>query len=153
MRFLRRVVLGFIAFVAASALAGLVVRRVVPEWGTAEDETFRTVAAMDGREVTATSQSLRQIDVVAVMGGVELDLTEAEIVDGAMLNVTSVMGGVEVTVPPAWRVEMRSSAILAGFDNRTDPDAEVDDAPLLVVDALLVMSGLEISDAEVDDGG
>ncbi len=153
MRLARRIILGFVAFVAASALAGLTVRRLVPEWGDAEDPTLRLVAAMDGREVAATSQELREIDVIAVMGGVELDLTGAQIVDGAVLKVTSVMGGVEVTVPPGWRVEARPNVILAGFENRTDPDDVPDEAPVLIVDALLVMSGLEVSEAEVDHGG
>ena len=153
MRFVRRVLLGFVAFVAASALAGLTVRRLMPEWGTPDDPEFRLVAAMDGREVVASSQTLRVIEVVAVMGGVELDLTEAQIVDGAVLKVTSVMGGVEVTVPSGWRVEAKPNVILAGFVNATDPDAGRADAPVLIVDALLVMSGLEIGEAEPSDGG
>jgi hypothetical protein len=60
------------------------------------------------------------------------------------------MGGIDVVVPPGWRVEVMGRSVMGGVANLTDPDVLADDAPVLLVDALAMMGGIEIHAAEVD---
>jgi len=54
---------------------------------------------------------------IALMGGVELDLSRADFVrPETVLNLTSIMGGIEVKVPADVAVECRATAILGGVD-------------------------------------
>ena len=81
------------------------------------------------------------------MGGMTIDLTEAEVSTSATLEVTAVAGGIDVTVPAGWRVEMASTVFAGGVDNLTNPDAPADGAPLLLVDARAYFGGIAIRNA------
>ena len=150
MRVVRRILIGWFVFVVGSAVAALLVRRFVPEFGDEDDDIFSLVAAMDGRDFTSTADALRSGEITAVMGGIDLDLTQAHIVDGATLSLRAFMGGMDVRVPAGWRVEVTSRTFMGGVANRTDPDGRPDDAPVLVVDTSIVMGGIDIRPAESD---
>lgn len=152
MKLIVRLVLGFAAFCAAFAASAIVVRRLVPEDADPRAGSFSLVAAMDGRDFLSVSDDLSTGSVLAYMGGVELDLTEASIGEVATLEVTAVMGGVDVVVPAGWRVEASANAYLGGFENLTDPDEVAEDAPVLLVGASLVMGGMAIRNPERVDG-
>ena len=70
-------------------------------------------------EEKVTSADFRGGYLRAVMGGVELDLTEATIEDPpAMIEMTVVMGGAEIAVPGSWKVRIDTGTILGGVDER-----------------------------------
>ena len=53
--------------------------------------------------------------MIAFMGGINLDLTVAEIPEtDTVLNLTAIMGGIEVKVPDDVNVECEGTAILGG---------------------------------------
>ena len=144
MRILKRIAIGWAILMGANVIASLVVRKSISTYGTEADDEISIVASMSGTVFTSTAQALRSISIVAYMGGVELDLTQASIVDGALISVRAVMGGVDIVVPEGWRVETTRSVFLGGVDNKTNPDFEPESAPLLVVDVTAVMGGVDI---------
>lgn len=148
MRFIKRIVIWFVVVSTANVLAALVVRRKIPAFGTEADGQFSVVAAMDGANFESTSQAFEDGRATAFMGGIELDLVDAELEAGAYLTLRAVMGGIDVVVPSRWRVEVMGRSLMGGVENLTDPDSLPDDAPLLLVDALAVMGGIEIHQAE-----
>jgi hypothetical protein len=148
MRVLRRILIGMAAWGAALVGTALAVRSTVDEFGDGSDGAFSVVAALDGREFASTSPSLSSGVVTTCLGGAEIDLRGAAIGASATLKLRSFMGGIDVIVPADWRVELSSMTIMAGISNLTDPDGVDRDAPVLVVDAILVMSGAEIHTAE-----
>src|SRR6185503_11365098 len=59
----------------------------------------------------------QHLKVVAVMGGVELDLSQARLAPGVTeIDVYALMGGVDVIVPRGVRVEALGFAVLGGFE-------------------------------------
>ncbi|GMQ99006.1 MAG: hypothetical protein BMS9Abin17_1548 [Acidimicrobiia bacterium] len=148
MRTLKRLFFLSLALVGLGWIAGLAVRKLVPAYGSESDDEFSVVAGASGSEFQSRASSLREGRVLAVMGGVELDLTDAGIDAGATLDVKTVMGGVDVIVPPQWRVELISNSVFGGVSNRTDPDSGGADAPLLLVRAQAIMGGIEIHATE-----
>jgi hypothetical protein len=144
MRVLKRVALGVVLLNVLLVVAAQVAKRMLPAYGDEDSDVFAAVAAMDGAEVANRSDSFRAGSGTAVMGGMTIDLTEADFTTSATLELTAVAGGIEVTVPANWRVEMTSSVIAGGTENLTDPDAPGDDAPLLVVDARAYFGGIAI---------
>lgn len=148
MRILKRIAIGWLILMAANVVASLVLRKAVPAYGGEADDEVSMVASMSGIEFASTARALRSVAVVAYMGGVELDLTRAAIVDGALISIRAVMGGVDIVVPEGWRVETTSTSFMGGVDNTTNPDAEPETAPLLVVDVTAVMGGVDIHHAE-----
>jgi len=144
MRILKRVLLGVLLLNVLLVVAAQVAKRMLPSYGDEDSDVFAAVAAMDGAEVVNWSDSFRAGSGTAVMGGMAIDLTGAEISTSATLELTAVAGGIDVTVPMNWRVEMASTVFAGGAENLTDPDAADDEAPLLLVDARAYFGGIAV---------
>ncbi|MDJ0791568.1 MAG: LiaF-related protein [Acidimicrobiia bacterium] len=144
MRWIRRIIVAFAVLSFAQAISALIVRRVVPAYGGEADDDVSLVCSMSGVQFVSQAKALRSMSIVAYMGGAELDLTNAQIVDGAVISIRAVMGGADILVPEGWRVEVTSSAFMGGVGNATNPDAVPETAPLLVVDAVAVMGGVSV---------
>ncbi len=148
MRFIRRALVGMTVVAATSIVAATVVRRQIPSFGGEDDAEFSIAAAMDGVVFKGRTQDLTEARAVAFMGGIELDLTDTDLAPGAYLTLRAVMGGIDVVVPSEWRVEVMGRAVMGGIGNLTNPDHVADDAPVLLIDALAVMGGIEIHSQE-----
>lgn len=106
--------------------------------------TFNTFAFMGGTERKVISQSLRQGELSAVMGGVVADFRSASPADGrTVVDVFAMWGGIEIIVPVGWRIVGEVTAILGGFDDSTVPPLDPS-APTLVVRGTAMMGGIEV---------
>lgn len=87
----------------------------------------------------------RQLKVVALMGGAEIDLREARFGPGVTeIEVFVVMGGIEIIVPPGVRVETVGGAFMGGFElNAGDASALSPANPVLRLSGLVIMGGVE----------
>lgn len=144
MRWLKRVVVGALFLNILLVVAAQVAKRMLPAYGDEDSDVFAAVAAMDGAEIVNRSDSFRAGSGTAVMGGMTIDLTDAEIATSATLELTAVAGGIDVTVPQDWRVELTSSVFAGGVENFTSPDDVGEDAPLLVVDTRAYFGGVAV---------
>jgi predicted membrane protein len=73
-----------------------------------------------GGEYRFTSKNLKGGRVSTVMGGCELDFSQAEMEENEMvLETSTVMGGIELHVPAHWQVVLEGSPILGGLDDTT----------------------------------
>ena len=104
---------------------------------------FNATAVMAANTVKMGSQQLAGGEAVAVMGGVEIDLTGARNAsDDVEINVVAFWGGIEITVPRGWRVENRVVPVLGGVENNTVSAPE--GAPRLVIRGSAIMGGIEV---------
>jgi len=96
-------------------------------------------------------------DVVAIFGGFEIDLREADILGNvAEIEVVTIFGGGEIRVPPNWEVVLETVGIFGGSDDRTrHPDFPNPGAPTatgsaapqpkrLIVKGVAIFGGLGI---------
>ncbi len=81
---------------------------------------------------------------VAVMGGIELDLTEARY-GAAEVEITAVaiMGGVEITVPDDITVIVSGVGIMGGFSDNAQNVAAAG-APVVRITGLAMMGGVDV---------
>jgi len=150
MKSVRRLFVACAAFGAAAGGSVLLARKRLPAFGEPGDDRFAIVAAMDEARFSSESTGLVQGSAVALFGGVELDLTEAEASPAAHLTLRAIFGGIDVVVPRSWRVEIAGRSVMGGIANLTAPDGADDDAPVLLIDAVAVFGGIEVHAA--DDG-
>jgi len=106
---------------------------------------FRAFALMGGNERTIGSQEFRGGEAVAVMGGCEIDLTSARLVDGAVIDILAFWGGVEVKVPTGVKVVNHILPILGGIEDKTTPAGE--NAPRLILRGTAIMGGVGVRTA------
>ena len=94
-----------------------------------------------------------RIRAMAWMGGISLDLRDAEITAPVTdIYVFALMGGVEIIVPPDVRLESDGFAIMGGFEDQLKEPASRDpNAPLIRVHGIAIMGGVEARVASLDD--
>ncbi len=109
-------------------------------------QTGVAVAVMSGARRHGDWTPPRRLWAVAFMGGVELDFREARLPPGVTdVDVVAVMGGVEIIVPPQLAVDVRGFGFMGGFEEVERAPAIADpDVPVLRVRGFALMGGVEV---------
>lgn len=104
------------------------------------------VALMGGATRTGRWRVAEHCRVLNVMGGSEIDLTEAELAaEEVTITVISLMGGGDVYVPEGLRVEVTDVGILGGNDvEQGTPGSERHDGPLVRLRLISIMGGTTV---------
>lgn len=79
-------------------------------------------------------------DLTAVFGGLELDLTKAEIKKDVVINASSIFGGIDILVPNNVKVKVKSTSIFGGIDNKCKDNEGV----VIYVNGFCLFGGVEI---------
>ncbi|HYK04639.1 MAG TPA: DUF5668 domain-containing protein [Thermoanaerobaculia bacterium] len=104
---------------------------------------FSAAAVMAGNVLHVGSQEFAGADLVAVMGGCDVDLSSAKAPRGEIeIYALAFWGGIEIRVPRGWRVESHVAQILGGFEDKTVGAAE--NATTLIVRGSAIMGGIEV---------
>jgi hypothetical protein len=115
-------------------------------------------AVMSGVRRVNTSPRFRGGEIATFMGGGRLDLRQAVIPPGevAVIDMVAVMGGLEIFAPPTWTVETpivpfmgsvedhRLPPLVSAADSGAASSARTSPAPRLVLRGFLLMSGVHI---------
>lgn len=113
------------------------------------------VAIFGGTRREGTWKVPYRLRVVAVFGGVELDLREARLPPGPIeFDVTAMFGGVQIVVPPTLAVEVHGTAIFGGFEHMDRASATPDaNAPLLRIHGRALFGGVQVETRLVGESG
>jgi hypothetical protein len=144
------------------SLGGSSERAPRPSRAESVDE-MRLFAFFASPKRRVTSQRFRGGNLVALLGGCEIDLREAGLEDSAAtLEVLAMWGGIALRVPKEWKVSLDVTPVMGGAeDNRTsaeasfEPDdgvetprrageAALEETPHLLVRGLALMGGVDI---------
>ena len=109
---------------------------------------LNTFAILSGSELRPTSTPLKGADLNAVLGGVKLDLTGAQIEgDTLAVYVFAVMGGIEIIAPRDWNVSSKVTTIMgACVDQRRPAATPMPTTKTLVLHGFAFMGGIEVKD-------
>jgi hypothetical protein len=118
----------------------------VPTYGGAPPSSGGPVVAVfSGARRAGRWRPARRETAVAVFGGVELDLRDAELPAGGMeLSAWAVFGGVEVVVPEGTHVELSGVAVFGGREVSGGEGPAGPDAFVLRVHAVAVFGGVDV---------
>ena len=148
MRKLRKLLLFLAAVQVVNTVLGIVLKSRFLSQQIGEGE-INAVAVSGGAEEKVTSTDFRGGYLRAVMGRVELDLTEATIEDPpATIELTIVMGGAQIVVPEGWTVRVDAGTIAGGVHSALGDDEE---PPDLVLTGKIVMGGVLITHKETHE--
>ena len=111
--------------------------------------TVNAVAVLGGSTRNSNSADFRGGDLIAFMGGCEIDLTQAKIASSpAVIDALAFWGGVDIRVPRNWDVVVKGVPLLGGYEDKTrfEQDESQIDEPRqqLVVKGFVIMGGVEI---------
>jgi hypothetical protein len=103
------------------------------------------VAIMGGSHRHGRFRAVGSINAVAVMGGDEIDLRDAEIEGGELtVNVFALMGGANIYVPDTIELEVGGFSLMGGNDQVGSQRSPRPGAPVVRIRAYNVMGGVTI---------
>ena len=110
---------------------------------TAEDWLDST-AIFSGVHKKFVTKNFKGGDVTNIMGGTELDLSQADINGVAVLDVTQIMGGSKIIVPAHWEVRSEVTAVFAGFEDKRQQPSVTNPDKLLILKGTSIFGGIEL---------
>jgi len=129
--------------------AGAVGQRPAPSAAAVPDGPRRQVswmvAIMSGSRRSGRLRLSREVNMISIMGGDELDLRDAEIEGGqATITAISVMGGSTFYVPDTMNVEVTGFSLMGGNTELGVAAAPAPGAPTVTIRTFNLMGGCTI---------
>jgi len=92
------------------------------------------------------SKNFKGGDITCIMGGAEIDLSQADLQGPVVMDITQMFGGTKLVIPGNWNVKTNVTSIFAGVeDKRTIQVANPDENKTLVLDGTSIFGGIEIT--------
>jgi hypothetical protein len=135
-----------LVFAGGALVAQTMKRQADPPRGDSS-QRVNIIGILGGGNRTSNANPFRGGDLMAFMGGGQVDLRRAIIPPGeeAIIDVMSMMGGFEIIVPETWVVDDRTMPIMGGVgnDTRATPQPGVT-PPMLILRGVMFMGGVNI---------
>jgi len=114
------------------------------------EDVVDNLALFSGMKSRNVSKNFRGGSLVALFGGIELDLRDAYILNtGARIDVTAAFGGVNIIVPPEWKVVVKGIPAFGGWSNKTRGKNYVNpEAPVLTLQCFVAFGGVDIKNLD-----
>ena len=117
---------------------------IPPESETATGDYLDSVSVFGGVRKVIMSKHFKGGEATSVMGGTELDFTQADINGTVELELTQVMGGAKLIVPGNWTIRNEVNAVFGGVDDKRQVHITPDPNKVLVLKGTSFLGGLEI---------
>jgi Cell wall-active antibiotics response LiaF, C-terminal len=108
-------------------------------------ETFvHAFAVLGAQERTVGAAEFRGADLVAFMGGCKLDLRQATMAgEEAVVDVLALMGGIDILIPEDWTIDAKVLPVMGGLGDKTRPVRSAN-PKRLVIRGLALMGGVDV---------
>jgi len=109
------------------------------------DEHLDSVSVFGSNKKVIFSKNFQGGEIVNVMGGTELDFTQANINGRVYIDITQIFGGTKIIVPSHWMVVSDMAAVFAGVDDkRIRTNAPLDSNKVLVLKGVSIFAGVDV---------
>lgn len=108
-------------------------------------EYIDSVSVFGGVKKMVLSKNFRGGEITCFMGGAEINLTQADIQNLAIIEATQIFGGTKIIVPPHWNVKSEVIAVFGGIDDKRPVQAAIlNPEKTLVLRGISVFGGIDI---------
>jgi hypothetical protein len=108
--------------------------------------TGSVVSIMGGNDRSGRFRVAQRLNVISVMGGSDIDLTQAEFAAPVThITVFSLMGGSDIRVPDGVEVHITKFALMGGHDVNLSDKAPPPGAPVIRLRMLSIMGGGDVN--------
>lgn len=106
------------------------------------EDRLEYTSIFSGQKEIYPNQQFGGASILAIFGGIELDLRNAIINEDIVINSTSICGGVDILVPSNVNVKISSIPIFGGAANKARPCISIN-APTIYINATCIFGGLD----------
>ncbi len=108
-------------------------------------ESISSTSLFNGIKRTIKSQNFKGGETVAVFGGTELNLLNADLDGPTELQCTAIFGGIKLIVPKNWEVRTEATVLFGGIEDKRYSAVEVvTENKILVVTGTVMFGGIDI---------
>src|SRR5579863_90457 len=111
--------------------------------GFSSEDYIDSTAFFGGVHKKIVSKNFKGGDVVTIMGGTEIDLSQADFTGTVRLDVVQIMGATKIIVPAHWEVRTDVTAIFAGFEDKRQQPTVNNPDKILLIDGTSLFGGIE----------
>lgn len=113
---------------------------------TTDGDRIEAIAVFGGVKKNIISKNFKGGEVTCVMGGAEINLSQADIEGRVELEITQVLGGTKLVIPAHWDVQPElTAAVLGGIEDKRKIHAGATSDKVLVLKGTSVLGGIEIN--------
>ena len=109
-------------------------------------ETLDSLVIMGGTHKDIISKNFKGGEITCIMGGTELYFGKADLQQEAIIDVTVLMAGIKILVPQNWNVNINTTNILGGVDDKRHRHLEspVEKNKSLTITGTVMMGGIDL---------
>jgi predicted membrane protein len=116
-----------------------------PTSAGAVDDYIDSVSVFGGNKKNIISKDFKGGDIVIFFGGMELNLSQADINGAVELEITQIFGGTKLILPSNWRIKSEIITIFGGFDDKRKLSTDMPDSQkVLVLKGTCVFGGIDV---------
>lgn len=110
-----------------------------------KNDILESINFFGGSHQKVYSQKFKGGEVIAVFGGADINLMQADFEGVIKLDVVAIFGGVKIIIPPGWEVKSEVTAIFGGIDDkRTLGVAASEPRKVLIIEGVAIFGGVDI---------
>ncbi|ADY53471.1 hypothetical protein Pedsa_2932 [Pseudopedobacter saltans DSM 12145] len=109
------------------------------------DDTIESIAIFGEVKKTVYSQDFKGGEVITIMGGAQINLSQADIQDVVIIEAIQVFGGTKLIIPQNWQVVTEMAAIFGGIQDKRDFYAsEPNTNKKIIIKGVSIFGGIDI---------
>ncbi len=116
---------------------------MVEVYDSTNADVVEIVSILGGQKRLVLSKNFKGGEVVAVLGGIELNLSQADFQNTIVMEVVQIFGGTKLIIPANWDIITDTVAILGGVDDKRVPTG-LPPEKTLVLKGVTIFGGIEI---------
>ncbi|WEK20758.1 MAG: DUF5668 domain-containing protein [Candidatus Pedobacter colombiensis] len=110
-----------------------------------KNDILDSVSVFGGSHQHIHSKNFKGGDAIAIFGGCDVNLTQADFEGTIELDVVALFGGVKIIVPPSWEVKSEVVAIFGGLDDkRSVGPVSAEPRKIVKIQGVTIFGGVEI---------
>ncbi len=96
---------------------------------------------------TIISKNFRGAEINAIMGGAEINMSQADFEGQIKIELNAIMGGCKLIVPSHWQIKSELNAVLGGIDDKRmmNNNPIVGSNKVLLLEGNCILGGIEIT--------
>ncbi|HVM87764.1 MAG TPA: DUF5668 domain-containing protein [Puia sp.] len=110
----------------------------------ASEDFFDSTAVFGAVKKVVISKNFKGGDITCFMGGCEMDFTQADMTQPAVLDLSLVFGGGKIIVPSHWQVRNQITPVFGGVEDKRQQPISNNPDKILILKGTCFFGGLEI---------
>lgn len=113
--------------------------------GQANEDIIESIAIFGEIKKTIYSQDFKGGEIITIMGGAQINLSQADIKDVVVIEAVQIFGGTKLIIPQNWEVVTEMAAIFGGIQDKRDfYSSEIDNRKKIIIKGVSIFGGIDI---------